>query len=182
MRYCRCVIESKRVKNQNVRNCFQRVFVLQDFFIFRKIVIFMMNCTRWFKIFVIFLFEKSHLGIRIDAKTVFTFLFFLWMPLKNQRSMMEKTVKIGFFTFFINFPSLKNHFPKISSWELKQTFEHTSVGFKNQKIMKFSQNCFFNLGWWGDTKIVFFMFFQAFFKHLNPTDVCISQSPLGDPS
>ena len=112
--HCKGVFGSKHRKNKNSRNCFQRVFVLQDFFIFRKIVIFMMNCTRWFKIFCIFVFEKTHLGIRIDAKTVFTFLFFLWMPLKNQRSMMKKTVKIRVFTFLINFPSLKNRFPEIS--------------------------------------------------------------------
>ena len=90
------------------RFCFQRVFVLQDFCIFRKIMIFVMNCTRWFKIFCIFVFEKTHLGIRIDAKTVFTFLFFLWMPLKNQRSMMEKTVKIGFSRFLSIFRHSKN--------------------------------------------------------------------------
>ena len=95
MWYCRCVIGSKRVKNKNIRNCFQRVFVLQDVFIFRKIMIFMWNCTRCFKIFYICVFEKTHLGIRIDANTVFTFLFFLGIPLKTQRSMMKKTGKTG---------------------------------------------------------------------------------------
>ena len=96
------------------RICFQRVFVLQDFFSLWKIVIFMMNCIRWFNIFCIFVFENTHLGIRIDAKTVFTVLFFLWMPLRNQRSMMKKTVKIGFFMFFIIFVSLKSRSPDIS--------------------------------------------------------------------
>ena len=96
------------------RNCLQRVFVLQDFFIFRKIVIFVMDCIRWFKLFCIFVFEKTHSGVRIDAKIVFTFLFFLWMPLKNQRSMMKKTEKIGVFTFFIIFSSLGNCFRDIS--------------------------------------------------------------------
>ena len=90
MWHCKGIFGSKHRTFPNFRNCFQRVFVLQDFFPPRKSVIFMMNCTRWFRIFCIFVFENTHLGIRIDAKTVFTFFVFLWMPLKNQRLMMKK--------------------------------------------------------------------------------------------
>ena len=112
---------------------FSNGFCIARLFIFRKILIFVMNCTRWFRIFYRFVFENTHLGIRIDAKIVFTFLFFLWMPLKNQRSMMKKTTKIRFFTFFVVFRDLKN-----ASWTSRPGSKNRllSVTLRTWKIQK----------------------------------------------
>ena len=40
-------------KNIFFRKCFQMVFVLQDFYILRNIMLFMMSCIRCFKIFTL---------------------------------------------------------------------------------------------------------------------------------
>ena len=122
-----------------------------------------MNCTRWFKIFYIFVFENTHLGIRIDAKTVFTFLFFLWMPLKNQRSMMKKTVKISFFTFFVPFRYLKN-----ASWTSRPGSKNRllSVTLRTWKIQNTTNNTktiFSTYTGERSQKHVFFKFFPSFF-------------------
>ena len=112
MWYCKGIFGSKHRKNKNSRNCFQRVFVLQVFFIFRKIVIFMMTCTRWFKIFCIFVFGNRHLGIRIDAKTVFTFCFFcecLWKTNARWWKKLKKSRFSRFYHFFVTRKLLPGH-------------------------------------------------------------------------
>ena len=92
-------------KNFKISILFSKGFCIVRFF-FWKITIFMMNCTRWFKIFCIFIFENTHLGIRIDAKSVFFFFFFFceclwkthvrwWKNYKNQRFH-------DFYQFFVN--------------------------------------------------------------------------------
>ena len=128
-------------------------------------MIFMWNCTRCVKIFYIFVFENTHLGIRIDAKTVFVFLFFLGIPLKNQRSMMKKTVKFRFFMFFINFPSLEKCFLNMSSHELNRDFQHHSTGLEIWKNRKSRKNCFSNFRRTAVAKTMFFQVFFMFFFH-----------------
>ena len=65
----------------------------------------MRRCTCGFKEFTFLFFENVYLRLGIDAKTVFTFLFFLRMPLINTRSMTEKTENHTFLTllkFFLH--------------------------------------------------------------------------------
>ena len=99
------------------------------------------------------------------------FLFFLWMPLKNQRSMMKKTVKDRFFTFFINFPSLDKCFLNISSHELNRDFQHHSTGLEIWKNRKSRKNCFSNFRRTAVAKTMFFKFFSCFFFTFQPCRV-----------
>ena len=95
---------SKHTQTLKFQICFQRVFVLQDFLFSKNYLIFVMNCTRWFKIFCIFVFENTHLGIRIDAKTVFIFCFFcecLWKTNARWWKNCKNLVFHGFYQFSV---------------------------------------------------------------------------------
>ena len=59
----------------------------------------MMSCIRKIQHFDILSYKNTQIGIRIDAKSIFTFVFFLSMPLKNVGSVMKKTEKSGFSCF-----------------------------------------------------------------------------------
>ena len=122
-----------------------------------------MNCIRWFIIFCIFVFEKTHLGIRIDANTVFTFLFFLWMPLKNNVRWWKNSKNLGFHVFY-QFSVTKNRLLEISSTELNHDLQHHSVHIKNTKNQKYTKNNFFNLRRTSVSKTFFlkFFFFHVF--------------------
>ena len=75
----------------------------------------MRRCTCGFKEFTFLFFENVYLRLGIGAKTVFTFLFFLRMPLINTRSMTEKTENHTFFDTFEVFSSLLKCFLGISA-------------------------------------------------------------------
>ena len=144
-------------------------------------MIFMFNCIRCFRTFAFLFLKNIQSGIRIDANSVFMFLIFLWMPLKNTGPMMKKTWKSGFSRFLVVFHHLKN-----ASWTSRPGSRNRflSVTLRTWKIKKTpndEKRVFSICTWERSQKHDFFKFFPSFFQHSKSGESCTSQSSYGDP-
>ena len=101
-------------KHLTFAELFSKGFCMARLFIFWKIMIFVMNCTWWFKIFCVFCFQKYTIRNKNRCENGFHFFVLSVNAFEKPTFDDEKTVKIWVFTFLINFPSLKNRFPDIS--------------------------------------------------------------------